>query len=579
MPDSKQKQSRDLAFDTIRSLEDVMLNMYDDKSKVPTIGVGYAAIVMGKNDWAVKETLEADMRAVGAPLSARNLQTLNEITREKNKGDKADEDVIKSKIGSLSEVSITREQSRDLYDLSYDRSYDALRSIVGAAAFEKTTVPERAALTIATYQSRGAISRHQDEIRDGINEGNPDKVTGALVQIGEELGDPIRYNTAADKYDNQRSIGKIQVRPGETLSELAVKHGTTVNAFMAANPQLPSPGNIRMGGMLTIPEGAVTAEDVYAAYAQQGIPSAEADIHWADQVKSHKNGARLAALGLTVREARVMNDVVKGLDITGQGYSGPEMAAATRYSSTLERTNGDHDAAMRYAREGLAEARTYSGPSQEFSPGDQPFSAKDIKTHMDSIRGSVTVPQKQNKRASLLNTQDTLSITVQGVPKGATLSAGTTSAPAPRPVRSLPKSQMQKDAERQAREMMGLEAPTRQKQKKKELEHGLGMITNVKDAKKAVKSVFGSRVNADAYLGLDSAIDGVGRIGSVLNGPELSTRQMTGTLKTTKQDGQKIGTAVGALVGRPTIDKLMRSPAYSNALHPEHETVANTVRG
>jgi len=376
-----------------------------------------------------------------------------------------------------------------------------------------------------------------------------------------------------DTFDKARidaSISAEMETVPETLAKIEAAQAAMVPGTISQVPSKPdisaaeSVNNVlnqgKYGGLISALKSAnapqAMLEDVARGSASQ---SSTAALHGAPS---------LGAAIMHGIEGRTMI----GKPVQGD-FSPHEVVAAERARIEYERS-GDVVKATQSALDGIREAESYAGPSQEFSPGDQPFSAKDIKTHMDSIRDSVTV--QNDKLAPPTNAEK-----ASWVPEEPTAVSWSqmAAAPAPRPVRSLPKSQMQKDAERQAREMMGLEAPTRQKQKKKELEHGLGMITNVKDAKKAVKSVFGSRVNADAYLGLDSAIDGVGRIKSVLNGPELSTRQMAGTLKTTKQDGQKIGTAVGALVDRPTVDKLMRSPAYSNAFHPEHETVANTVRG
>jgi len=103
-------------------------------------------------------------------------------------------------------------------------------------------------------------------------------------------------------------------------------------------------------------------DDMARAYAAQGFTADAAGKAWAAQYGKGGFGAAGAKLGLTVSEAQAVFGAARGEDVTNQGYSGPIMAAATRYSSALERTNGNHDIAMQYAREGLAEARTYSGP-------------------------------------------------------------------------------------------------------------------------------------------------------------------------------------------------------------------------
>jgi len=46
---------------------------------------------------------------------------------------------------------------------------------------------------------------------------------------------------------------EIQISPGDTLSQLAIQHGTTISQLMQANPQITDPDFIRAGDALTLP--------------------------------------------------------------------------------------------------------------------------------------------------------------------------------------------------------------------------------------------------------------------------------------------------------------------------------------
>lgn len=70
MTNTKQQQVSDWAFQHTADLERPELSMYNNGFNVPTIGVGYAAIVKGSQGWAVKDTLKQDFNAIGASLSS-----------------------------------------------------------------------------------------------------------------------------------------------------------------------------------------------------------------------------------------------------------------------------------------------------------------------------------------------------------------------------------------------------------------------------------------------------------------------------------------------------------------------------
>ena len=102
---------------------------------------------------------------------------------------------------------------------------------------------------------------------------------GALTEDWPELNrpaptpaptSPIGPNTALDDQGNPILLPAgydgpsaspipdtqtLQIAPGDTLSQIAERHGTSVDALMAANPQISDPHSIAAGGLLTLPRG------------------------------------------------------------------------------------------------------------------------------------------------------------------------------------------------------------------------------------------------------------------------------------------------------------------------------------
>ncbi|MCR4378645.1 MAG: LysM peptidoglycan-binding domain-containing protein [Rhodospirillales bacterium] len=109
----------------------------------------------------------------------------------------------------------------------------------------------------------------------------------------------------------------MTVKAGDTLSALAHRHGTTVNALMSVNPHIKSPNAIRSGDVLALPAGAkVNGQFVYdalSAYKNLGMnfaiengnslgPSAEFSPE--DAMTPAQNRAQLARNASLLEERR-----------------------------------------------------------------------------------------------------------------------------------------------------------------------------------------------------------------------------------------------------------------------------------
>ena len=68
-------------------------------------------------------------------------------------------------------------------------------------------------------------------------------------------GNPIILQAGYPAPDGTPAMQSIEVASGDTLSQIAERHGTTVDELMAANPDLVDPGRIQAGQQLSLPEG------------------------------------------------------------------------------------------------------------------------------------------------------------------------------------------------------------------------------------------------------------------------------------------------------------------------------------
>ncbi|MBL4693016.1 MAG: LysM peptidoglycan-binding domain-containing protein, partial [Magnetovibrio sp.] len=272
MPSLKQQQARDWAYSRVSGLEDPRPDLYNDGSNVPTIGVGYALVVKGRNGWSVKEELVADFRSIGAPLSAASIKTLNGIADAKNKGQQA---IAKSLINDLSHVSIEKEQIQPLYNRSFDRHYMRTGQILENKNFDQLPAEQQGVLTIVTFQSPRALKNEKGAIISGIQNKDPAQVVGAFKRIGKMFKEPGRYNGLAHNFLDPDQKYTIDVRQGDYLGKIAQRYNTTVDALMNVNTHIENKDEIRAGDVLVLPAGAKKnghfVYDAQSAYKVLGV--------------------------------------------------------------------------------------------------------------------------------------------------------------------------------------------------------------------------------------------------------------------------------------------------------------------
>ena len=51
------------------------------------------------------------------------------------------------------------------------------------------------------------------------------------------------------------------VKPGDTLSKIAMRNGVSLAQLLQANPQITDPNKIRVGDAINVPNDAVTTEN------------------------------------------------------------------------------------------------------------------------------------------------------------------------------------------------------------------------------------------------------------------------------------------------------------------------------
>jgi len=66
------------------------------------------------------------------------------------------------------------------------------------------------------------------------------------------------------------------VKPGDTLSKIAMRNGVSLAQLLAANPQISNPNNIKVGDTINVPNGAVTTETTKPLPSNVGTTAAGA---------------------------------------------------------------------------------------------------------------------------------------------------------------------------------------------------------------------------------------------------------------------------------------------------------------
>ncbi|MEG3618433.1 hypothetical protein V5T82_08215 [Magnetovibrio sp. PR-2] len=141
------------------------------------------------------------------------------------------------------------------------------------------------------------------------------------------------------------------------------------------------------------------------------------------------------------------NTALAGLrsEIAKNGFTPLTVIASTRYMQELARPNGTPESARQKAFDGYADARNYSGPSQENTAVDNPMSKAELEAAIvearkgvatqviDGLTGEVLYEDKPNLLSleTPTNFKGMDSVTISNIPDGAFLSAGSTNFSSP----------------------------------------------------------------------------------------------------------------------------------------------------
>lgn len=447
---SKYQKALDWAYHHGTQIEGDQHQFYLDSNNVSTVSVGVAGIVKdGK--WTAKSDLATKLETAGVNLSVNQKQALttamNTMAKELNKS-QPNQSVVNQANGSINSISLTSAQSRALFEAEFKDHYIKTRNDLDKNIFDGLEPERQAAFAMQHYQTPTRVKNASYDVKNALQKGDYNAAANEIEQIGRDVNDPLRAQSLAATIRDPELSGKgILTNADGGLEKFAQRYGVTqhygskkiaTNELHRLNPDLVGEdGSVRAGVALNLPDFAIEARDVYAAYAEQGISRVEADKHWSELGNHQTLSYSYALHGLTKDEAHAVDLAKQDKDLRGHNFSGPEMIAGTRYAQEMARS-GDEAKALQKAREGLAEARTYSGPSQDISPEDT-MSIPDLRAQLE--RNMAILQQRRNLLEDTFSlsvpanaSPEVNSVTIRGVPEGASFSAGTTNQPATKTV-------------------------------------------------------------------------------------------------------------------------------------------------
>jgi len=246
---------KDKAYDYLRYPEDTRATFYRKDINTLTIGTGYTPIVKGPKGWVVRPEAADGFKASGKPLSADELGALRDYAAAMNKpANTRNQALADTAYAKLSGISLSKDESRQLYDQVHDRYQRVAERAVGKERFDQLDDGRKAVLIGLAYQSEVKMSEIGPNISQALDKKDWQAVAGELRKVGTDLKDPRRYNRAALWMIDPDLPGRKEVEPGDTVSSFAKKHGTTVDELVKANPELSeNPNRIRAGTPLVVP--------------------------------------------------------------------------------------------------------------------------------------------------------------------------------------------------------------------------------------------------------------------------------------------------------------------------------------
>jgi murein DD-endopeptidase MepM/ murein hydrolase activator NlpD len=138
----------------------------------------------------------------------------------------------------------------------------------------------------------------------------------------------------AIKVITNKNMEEYKIKPGDTLSQIAQRQGTTVQAFLEANPQITNPDLIYAGHTLKIPGVAKSATEAAKTLEVAGMEAGtEIDEALAPPIDT-KVGPALATIA---GEITSVQDIIRHLDAVPTGREATEQFAKTMQESMTKR--------------------------------------------------------------------------------------------------------------------------------------------------------------------------------------------------------------------------------------------------
>ncbi|WES31582.1 LysM peptidoglycan-binding domain-containing protein [Varunaivibrio sulfuroxidans] len=563
------KQSLGHIYDIARGIEGRMQSTYyNDGRHVPTIGIGYAAVVLGRDGrWVIKPTLEADMRAAKIPLGDSQKKTLRAIADELNKGENADTKRLDGMISALRGPELNPEQTKALFAQSYARFYDQTRNIIGDPLFAALSPKRQGILTLVTYQSPASVRRERDALQKALRAGDMKDVGRILIRIGRYLHDESRGLSFAKHFMNTNEKGTVTVNNGDTLGAISARYHVPLRAVMAANPDIANADKIRAGDLICLPRAAYRQKpgdlwaDAPAAPSAQGPAQNPSDAPGAAskaQVGATKDAGKDGLSGNPAPDNRPVHKSGKGAP-TDQGNA-PKQAVPGQ--------SGDGAGTAPHAQ---------NAPSQDAPTAQNKVTAKDKAAPQNKPAGNGETKEKD----------------------AAPGTAGKVPAPAKTPGPDLSQNAIDRlshlygDRARASRVLRGT-IPEQVRNK--------DFFTHANDGVAALKAILAPKILAPKKSPLPmstapkntapgnrkaAAKGGFSPIPTrspfpsaspVPSSPSSSASSSSPTSARAAVPSSKTAEIAGLLLDKAMAERVMTSKAYASASHPLHAFAANAVR-
>jgi LysM repeat protein len=108
--------------------------------------------------------------------------------------------------------------------------------------------------TVQEGETLSGIAAQRGYSLDAILEANPEISDQNRVVAGDVIFIPPHPANILPDFDNQDVRAAYVVREGDTLSDIAVIHGTSLDAILVVNPQIEDPNLIFTGQIVAVPE-------------------------------------------------------------------------------------------------------------------------------------------------------------------------------------------------------------------------------------------------------------------------------------------------------------------------------------